>query len=208
MTAGENKSETAQQVLIAVLPLLGTWVGTVLAFYFSKDNFEAATRSTKELLGVNQKLASILAEEVMIRSSEIQFTKQENGKVVIVKSIEENKQNNKGQRIPVINTDGSAKYVIHRSILNDYLASQALAGKHKDELEQLTLKNLIVDKKDIEDIISNFGTVKPNDTLSKVKSVMESEESRQDVFVTDNGLRGGKVVGWITNRILDENSVV
>src|SRR5271169_5649077 len=33
------------QILSTVLPVIGTWVGTVLAFYFSKQNLEAATRS-------------------------------------------------------------------------------------------------------------------------------------------------------------------
>ncbi|HEY5590898.1 MAG TPA: hypothetical protein VIK55_07750 [Paludibacter sp.] len=28
-----------------LLPLIGTWVGTVLAYYFSKDNFEAASKT-------------------------------------------------------------------------------------------------------------------------------------------------------------------
>ena len=37
--------DTAQMVFTAVLPLFGAWVGTILAFYFGKENFEAATRS-------------------------------------------------------------------------------------------------------------------------------------------------------------------
>jgi hypothetical protein len=35
----------AQLVLTADLPVIGTWVGTVLAYYFSKENLETATRS-------------------------------------------------------------------------------------------------------------------------------------------------------------------
>ena len=40
--------ETAQLLFTSMLPLLGTWVGTVLAFYFTKDSLEAASRTTLE----------------------------------------------------------------------------------------------------------------------------------------------------------------
>jgi hypothetical protein len=33
-----------------LLPLWGTWIGTVLAFYFGKANFEAATQSYKDAI--------------------------------------------------------------------------------------------------------------------------------------------------------------
>ena len=42
---GKEGRETAQMVFTAILPLFGAWVGTILAFYFGKENFEAATRS-------------------------------------------------------------------------------------------------------------------------------------------------------------------
>ena len=33
---------TTQLLFSSLLPLFGSWVGTVLAYYFSKDNYEAA----------------------------------------------------------------------------------------------------------------------------------------------------------------------
>jgi len=51
----ENRLEevTAQwkDILTFTLPVLGAWVGTVLAFYFSKENFEAANRSMQSIVG-------------------------------------------------------------------------------------------------------------------------------------------------------------
>ena len=32
-------ADISRMVFSAILPLVGTWVGTVLAYYFSKDNF-------------------------------------------------------------------------------------------------------------------------------------------------------------------------
>src|SRR5271155_1830489 len=45
----QDAARSAQNVLGSVLPLLGTWVGTILAYYFSKENFEAATKSVTEM---------------------------------------------------------------------------------------------------------------------------------------------------------------
>ena len=57
-TAGQE-SDTAKLLLSSILPLLGTWVGTVLAYYFAKENFESAARATGRLAGI-EKLRSIL----------------------------------------------------------------------------------------------------------------------------------------------------
>src|ERR1700756_2483992 len=45
-----NKPETfmsaAQLLLSALLPLFGTWVGTILAFYYTKESYQAASQGT------------------------------------------------------------------------------------------------------------------------------------------------------------------
>src|SRR5215813_14198228 len=48
-TSGKNPTalkDAAQLIFTSILPLLGTWVGTVLAFYFTKESLEAASRTT------------------------------------------------------------------------------------------------------------------------------------------------------------------
>ena len=42
----DDKAAMSRLVFTSVLPVLGTWVGTVLAFYFARENLEAATSST------------------------------------------------------------------------------------------------------------------------------------------------------------------
>jgi hypothetical protein len=70
-TADAAANGRAQNVLNAVLPLFGTWVGTVLAYYFARENFEAASNSTSQLvsqLTPDEKLRSIPVASVMTRS--------------------------------------------------------------------------------------------------------------------------------------------
>jgi hypothetical protein len=46
-----DRYDASQLVFGAVLPVLGTWVGTVLAFYFARENFESATESALRATG-------------------------------------------------------------------------------------------------------------------------------------------------------------
>jgi len=41
-----------------IIPLLATWIGTVLAFYFGRENFEAASKQYKSI--INQLTPDIL----------------------------------------------------------------------------------------------------------------------------------------------------
>jgi hypothetical protein len=44
--------------------------------------------------------------------------------------------------------------------------------------------------------------VGPHATLSEAKAALAAIEGCQDVFVTDDGGRSGKVLGWLTNGML------
>jgi hypothetical protein len=39
----DEAKEILQILFSAILPLFGTWIGTILAYYYSKENLEAAT---------------------------------------------------------------------------------------------------------------------------------------------------------------------
>jgi hypothetical protein len=69
-----------KDILTFTLPVLGAWVGTVLAFYFSKENFEAANRSVREMvnqMSARDRLQSVLAKAVMIPRASISDIKLE-----------------------------------------------------------------------------------------------------------------------------------
>ncbi len=209
IATSDDKSNAAQYVLAAILPLLGTWVGTVLAYYFSKDNFESATKSTKELLGVDQKLSKIKVADVMISyASIIKVEEDDNDKIVLKQWLDTMAKEKKGQRLPVFKSDKSARYGIHKSIINDFLVSEAIKGEDKDKLKAKTLTDLITSKPELEGVIKKFGTVSRDATLEKVKAIMDQSDDTQDVFVTEDGKKTGAVIGWVTNVIVDENSKV
>ena len=43
-------SSKAQFVYTSLLPMVGTWVGVVLAFYFGKENYEAASKGLENII--------------------------------------------------------------------------------------------------------------------------------------------------------------
>lgn len=60
-SAGHDKKQASQRVMDSTLPLYGTWVGTILAFYFSRNAFEAASSATARNAAVFQQMNSSLS---------------------------------------------------------------------------------------------------------------------------------------------------
>jgi hypothetical protein len=198
-----------------LLPLLGTWVGTVLAFYFSKENFVAAAQQTSELvrqLTPDQKLQSIPVEQVMISMESSQTSK-----FVLSKKEEEIKLKadildpylaDGKNRLPCVDANGIVKYVFHRSLIEGFISKKALAGgTPPPDLTALTLKDLINDDQ-VGRIATAFGSVGKNANLGAVKALIDGSPDCADVFVTTDGAKSSKAIGWITNVILAEKSKV
>jgi hypothetical protein len=215
----EERANAAQIVLTGILPLLASWVGTILAFYFSKENFDAATRSVTELSKVTSQapLQTIAVKDKMLRidpnvsrdKNPVYFLT--NSKDDCGKKLEEVlvdlKKAAKGDRIPILDAnDHHPMGVIHKSAIDAYLLSDE--GKPPD---QATLGKLLQDKKD--NMQTSFAIVSEDDNLASAKAAMEATNQLggwgcQDVFVTPTGKRKERVVGWITNAIIQQNSTV
>jgi hypothetical protein len=204
--AGEkDRADTGMRVLGSVLPLLGTWVGTVLAYYFSKENFEAATKSVTELakqISPQEKLKSTPVSKVMIPRKDM-FVK--NGpadqlKLSVVLNDLENAK--KGDRIPILGAKDDAQYVVHRSLIDRFLTGEARNGK---PIAELTMDDLLKDP-DLKKKATAYGIIKLDSTLSDAADAMNKIEDCQDVFVAQTGAKDESVLGWITNVIVQDNS--
>jgi hypothetical protein len=203
------KGGDPSHVMTAVLPLLGSWVGTVLAFYFSKDNFAAATRSVSELtkqLTTQEKLQATLAKEKMIPRSQmfaIPVTREQK----LSDILEKLKQANKGMRIPFLAQQDYPRYVIHRSVIDRFLADRAINPSSPPiNLADLTLDDMLSDPDLKNAIEQSIATVGESATLADVKELMDKNPHCQDVFVTKGGTKDEPALGWITNAIVEENT--
>jgi hypothetical protein len=207
--------DQAQNVMSSVLPLLGSWVGTILAYYFSKENFEAATKSVSELakqITPQEKLRSTPVKDKMIKRGSMHIqpvtTTETDEQLMLADILNRLVEAKKGQRIPFLNERDNPLYVIHRSSIDRFLTDKFASSSPPTDIKTLTLRELLdaLGLKDRGD--KTFAVVKEDATLADAKAAMESIPGCQDVFITKSGTMSEPVVGWITNVMIESESKV
>lgn len=198
-----------EKVFSALVPLFGTWVGTILAFYFSRENFESARQSLEnvvERLTPEQRLQQTPVAEAMTPAARIQgITLPASGDEseiplkallsIIEKSF---------TRVPIFNSNKSGRYVIHQSLFYKFVALNELKDQDFD-IAAKTLKDMIQDE-DIKGQITSIAWVRRDATLAEAKARMEELEQCQDAFVTQTGQETERVLGWVTNIDIQKRS--
>jgi hypothetical protein len=201
-----NDKETMKLVFSSVLPLFGAWIGTILAFYYGRENYEAGTRNTikiAEAVGLERLKEIPVTSKMIARKDMIVCTRSpDNIRLTdIINKLSEI------ERLPVLNDKNAIIYMIHRSAIDRYLAQKALKSTQVANLQNTTLKNLLEDDSKLKSLFEqSFGFVKASSTLADAKTEMERIPKCQDVFVTQSGNKDEPVIGWITNNLIQENS--
>jgi hypothetical protein len=208
---GATTSNVAREVLGTVLPVIGTWVGTVLAFYFGNENFAVASRASASLvsqLSPAQRLQSksVSDPNVMIPLASMFYETGPAANVNLSKARNDLKAAGKGDRIPVLDANKWPLLVVHLSTIDKYMTDQALKGTQN--LSALTLQDMLNDPQIAKALAASFATVKQTATLADAKAAMDAFDTCQDVFVTATGSSKEPVIGWITNTIIEDNSKV
>lgn len=196
-----------KDILSIILPVIAAWVGTVLAFYFSRENYVAAAENNAAILGLSmdQKLNTISASDVMIRidgdGADV-FKTDSAEKDIKLKTelLDQQFLKYNRNRLPILDTKGLVRYVIHRSIIDKFISTKALAGgfTQNETLEDLTKDD------DNKSWITAHGSVSSNAKLGEVKSKMDSDPKCADIFVTEDGTPRTRAIGWVTNIALLE----
>ncbi|MBB5341466.1 hypothetical protein [Tunturiibacter gelidoferens] len=206
-----SEKAQAKEILTMVLPMIGTWVGTVLAFYFGKEQLEAATRSVTAIareLTPEEKLRSIKVTDKMIPRAAAYVVSEDPDKLKLLDAVAGLEKVKKGSRLPILTNENTPRYVIHRSTIDRFLSKAAAAGKQVGELQQLTLNDLLADPDFKINLENTFAIVPETATLADAKRAMGSLPSCQDVFVTRTGASSEPISGWVTNVIIEDNSRV
>jgi uncharacterized membrane protein len=223
----DKDAGTPRYVFGAVLPLLGTWVGAVLAHYFQKENLAAATQSITDLaskVAGTDKLKSTPVKTVMIRAERIDtlpdnLVGNADDKIKLSELVTHMDITIKRDRIPIFKDNkktGPSNRVLHRSIIERFITKQALTAKlDAAQMANLTLADLMNDKELGPVVLGSFALVKDDATLADAKNAMDNASAAlgpagncYDVFVTDNGKADEIVIGWITNDIINDNAKV
>lgn len=198
----EDGVDVLKYVFTALLPLWGTWIGTVLAYYFSKENFEVANRSVQKLvdsLSPKEKLQSALAKDIMIGADDLihdNLKANESPDNLKIMDLRQKIIDNKIKRWPILQ-ENIYRYIIHKSIFDEYLTDKLNAQNYED----LTIADMKKDGNDwIKRVLEKGAKFIPeNATLYDAKLKMDEEEACNDVFITRTGGKNEPVLGWISN---------
>ena len=210
---GPNESAftSVKDILGILLPVLSAWAGTVFAFYFGRENFEAAARSTAALvrqLTPEEKLATIIFKTVMIpidKATKLILDKPENTiklKADIVDGIMVKEDR---ERLPMLDTQGRIKFMAHRSLIDRFIVQQAAAGK---VVADLTLADMLAEQSTKDILLGSFQTLRETSNLAEAKALMSKIKICSDVFSTEDGTPNTRVTGWVTNIIVRESSTL
>ncbi len=198
----EEKEGMAEKVLTMVLPMLATWVGAVIAYYFSGENFERASHSVNKLLEqvTEQKLKSTFVVDVMIAAhgtmKSLILASSDDGSGLQLKTELMDKFTNTITRMPVLDENSCLRFIIHQSMVYKFIAERSMQGSN---VLTLTLKDFLDDANFKETVVNSAAFVIAKGTLADAKSRMDAVSDCQDVFVTEDGTRKTPIKGWLTN---------
>ena len=191
--------EQAKDIFNIILPVFSSWVGTVLAFYFGRENYESANRQVWELVErlTPEQRAKASVTSIIRHFRDITYFQIPSG---------QNEQNIKlselyGKlvgnisRLPIIDADMKPKYMIHKSRLDDYLATD---HSKDDNLEQFINRQKSTHKFGF-GLNEGFVVVSEQTSIAEAKRKMKSITSCQDIFITKDGNPDEPLIGWISN---------
>jgi CBS domain-containing protein len=189
-------TEDYQFVYSSLLPLVGTWVGVVLAFYFGKENYEAASKHyeniieklTPEILDDIHVYQIMIARKTMI-AKKWNDIENKTVKEVIDFLIEVDKS-----RLPVVDANGKIKYIIHSSLLSmptKDITNQIQPANPSEKMSDFVKRYL--------GVIDQIVLVKEDEILENVRKTISSKPNCEDVFIED---ANGILVGWLTNTLI------
>ena len=192
-------SSQAMNIFNGILPVVASWVGTVLAYYFGRENFESANQQVRELVQriSPDQLAKSPVISIMRPFTETVHYKIPEGKDdndIPLSDIMKKFDGKNVTRVPVVTEGNKPKYMIHESRISKYIAG---GGSEKDSLAKFIDAQR---KANVEFGESKgFIVVAEQSTIAEAKFKMEAISGCQDVFVSKNGTADEPLTGWISN---------
>ena len=101
-------------------------------------------------------------------------------------------------RVPVMNNSGHPLYIIHRSMIDQFIVKR-LTEDQSRPIDELTLEDLLAEPSMKQMFESTFAVVGKRATLADASNAMRVIADCRDVFVTEAGTRDEPVIGWLTN---------
>ena len=197
LAGSDNRQAVIQQTITALFALLGTWVGTVLAFYFSRQNLTAATDSTIAAITAAQGGGSTPVRQAMTPRGQFvayPLGPGEDQRAVKLSDLASKMSEGNVHRIVVLDSQDTVVCVIHDSLI---LALEKKAGAEDPAAARDLTVGSLLDDAEFSDKPFLMAFVGETATVDEARGKMVS--GCNDVFVTTRGGPKDPVVGWLTN---------
>jgi hypothetical protein len=102
-------------------------------------------------------------------------------------------------RVPLVDEEMRPLFIVHRSVVDQFMLERARAGATSQALNDLTLADLLAEPGMKEMFETTFAVVGEQSTLADVRKEMANSREVRDVFVTSGGGRDEPIKGWLTN---------
>lgn len=184
-----------------LLPVLASWVGTVLAFYFGRENFESANEQVRQLVqNMNSDQAAAQPVTTAMRNlpdiAYYSLAKDRDEKSVTLKDLKKFMAQKKVSRLPVLDAEKRPKYMVHDASFLKYLT---LPGKKEEDKLDDFLAEMKNQCKMEFGLNNGFVIVSEKTTLAEAGKKMNNIPFCRDVFVTKNGDPDEPITGWLSD---------
>ena len=190
----ENASMT---IFNTTLPVFASWIGTVLAFYFGRENFESANKQVRNIVSNLKHKSQNSVDTIMITPyamTTFKMLKENDEENIDLIDLKDKLSTYDVSRLPIIDNKKQIKYILHRSKIDNYLLN------YKKETDKKTLKNFLELNNQI-DMLDNesrrFIIVSKYTPLEEAQKRLQKCKKCKDIFVTQNGTENEEMIGWI-----------
>jgi len=170
-----DRSDTTRFGIHFGSPSSGNLVGTVLAFYFARENLQAATESTIRLARRAEPRTPVL--QVMIPKAQIASYDLKPGddpEAIKLSDLYARMQSVSRHRMPVLNASGGVLYVVHDSTLAGF--ADAVSKDPADPSRFTETMADLLQNDEFRKAVEAIGFVGVNAVLADVRAAMRSVE--------------------------------
>jgi hypothetical protein len=181
----KDRDSASRYVFGVVVPLIGTWMGAVIAFYFTREALDSATKNTLALTGAltpDTPVASVMVPRAKITSHDLTGDRSGADQVALADLLKEMAAVDR-HRIPILDASGAVVYVVHDSTINANSTAATVADLPADA----------------QTAIKAIGFVALDAALKEARAKMSAIPGCNDVFVTKGGQGDELMLGWLTN---------
>ena len=113
----QNAQNLITNIFYSLLPVISTWVGTVIAFYFGKENFKVASDSLNQLVNkiTPDQFKSISVKQVLIDSETMtKFQSKDPLNLKLEDLIPCFSSSNDKSRLPIVDNENKPFFILHK----------------------------------------------------------------------------------------------